>query len=106
MGNTKTELNSTEKEHRWIWGVFFFEGIQNNSCSHQTSAFHLPASEKEKVFVFLSSLRFLLYMCIYFFFRNILMYRNFVFPYSMKQIQLLGRVRDDGEKGAGTAREC
>lgn len=87
-------------------GGFFFEGIQNNSCSHQTSAFHLPASEKEKVFVFLSSLRFLLYMCIYFFFRNILMYRNFVFPYSMKQIQLLGRVRDDGEKGAGTAREC
>lgn len=42
------KLNSTEKEQGGIFGGF----APHSSCSHQTSEFHLPASEKEKVFVF------------------------------------------------------
>lgn len=119
----KTQKSEVRKISRMKWGTqkpnwtqlkrnidgsggFFFSREFRTTRAHIKRAHFICQPAKRKKFLSFSVLSAFCYICIYFFFRNILMYRNFVFPYSMKQIQLLGRVRDDGEKGAGTAREC
>lgn len=93
---SESSQSSTIQKRIQNWIQFFGGGVGANSCSHQTSEFHLPASENEKVFVF-SALSYIF----------LEMYRNFVSPYFLQQTQLLGRVRHEGErsglaaKGAG-----